>query len=98
LAGCTGAEVKHICPVQRSPGTLHFIRLWIPELREVPEAFLYKPWTMNQVEQEEFNIQLGIDYPLPIVKLSDPPPIAPLPRKKKKKRLNRIIRKKKMKR
>jgi deoxyribodipyrimidine photo-lyase len=100
LAGGTGAVVKHVCPVQWSEGTEHFIRLWVPELREVPIAFIYKPWIMNQIEQEEFKLKLGIDYPLPIIQLSNPPSV-PQSRsltKKKKKRVNRIIRKKKMKR
>jgi hypothetical protein len=52
---------------------------------------------MNQAQQKEFKVNIGVDYPLPIIKLSKPLPVE-RKIKKKKKRLNRIIRKKKMKR
>ena len=99
LAGGTGAEVKHICPIQRAINTEHYIKLWVPELRNLPTAFIYKPYIMNETQQKEYNIQLGVDYPLPIIKLSDPPPLPEeITKKRKKVRVNRIIRKKKMKR
>lgn len=36
-----------------------FIRSWLPELRDVPNKFIHKPWTWPHFE--------GVDYPLPIV-------------------------------
>lgn len=89
--------VKHVCPVQRSVKSEHFLRLWLPELRYVPEPFIYEPWKMNEAQQDQFNVKIGVDYPFPIIKLSKPPPVE-RKKKVKKKRLNRIIRRKKMKR
>jgi deoxyribodipyrimidine photolyase len=98
LAGGTGAKVKHFCPVQRSEKSEHFLRLWLPELRNIPEQYIYEPWKMNQAQQEEFKVIIGVDYPHPIIKLSKPPPVERKIKKKKKDRVNRIIRKKKLKR
>ncbi|MBY0611091.1 MAG: deoxyribodipyrimidine photo-lyase/cryptochrome family protein [Beijerinckiaceae bacterium] len=44
-----------------------FTRRWLPELREVPLAFLQEPWRMGPAAQEAARCRLGIDYPLPIV-------------------------------
>ena len=95
LAGGTGAWVKHLCPIARSVNTEHYIKLWVPELRTLPTAFIYKPYIMNPTQQAEYGIQLGVDYPLPIIKLREPPikPEAVVPQRK---RMNRIVRKKKM--
>ncbi len=95
LAGGTGAVVKHLCPSERSVNTEHYIKLWVPELGKLPTAFVYKPYIMNPTQQAEYGIQLGVDYPLPIIKLKEPPrkPEAVVPPRK---RVNRIVRKKKM--
>jgi deoxyribodipyrimidine photo-lyase len=98
LAGGTGAKVKYTCPVQRSKGSEHFLRMWLPELRNVPEPYIYEPWKMNQEQQEEFNVKMGVDYPHPIIKLTKAPPPEKKIKEKKKKRLNRIIRRKKLRR
>ena len=95
LVGGTGATVKHICPMQRPVHTEHYIKLWVPELRQLPTAFIYTPYIMNDSQQNENNIQLSIDYPLLIIKLSDPPPVPmDIHKKRNKERVNRIIRKK----
>jgi deoxyribodipyrimidine photo-lyase len=30
---------------------------------------LFEPWTLTQAEQIWYNVQLGLDYPLPIIDL-----------------------------
>ncbi|MEJ8819665.1 cryptochrome/deoxyribodipyrimidine photo-lyase family protein [Lacibacter sp. H407] len=44
-----------------------FIRKWIPELIEVPVEFIHEPWLMSSMEQQLHKLQLGVDYPLPII-------------------------------
>jgi deoxyribodipyrimidine photo-lyase len=44
-----------------------FIKKWIPELAKVPVEFIHEPWQMSEMEQQLHSIQLGIDYPLPII-------------------------------
>ena len=41
-----------------------FIKLWCPELKDVPVLNIHDPWTLSQTEQKKFGI--GDIYPLPI--------------------------------
>ncbi len=47
-----------------------FIRKWIPELSHLPDDFLHEPWKMTPMDQQFENIELGKDYPFPIVDLA----------------------------
>jgi deoxyribodipyrimidine photo-lyase len=44
-----------------------YVRLWLPELKDVPTNLIHEPWKMTQFQQVEFNVRLGVDYPHPIV-------------------------------
>jgi deoxyribodipyrimidine photo-lyase len=48
----------------------NFVRLWVPELRALPAEFVHEPWKMSLSQQEEHKVELGVDYPLPIVQAS----------------------------
>jgi len=51
-----------------------YVRHWIPELKDVPTQFVHEPWKMNQFQQIENNCQLGVDYPIPLIKPFYPDP------------------------
>ena len=44
-----------------------FIRQWVPELCNVPDEFLFEPWTLQNNFEELYGFKPGKDYPLPIV-------------------------------
>lgn len=44
-----------------------YIRRWVPELRGLPDGHLHKPWETPIEIQEEAGVQIGADYPEPIV-------------------------------
>lgn len=46
-----------------------FIRQWVPELKHVPTPFIHEPWTMSSMEQQLYQVEIGKDYPFPIVDL-----------------------------
>jgi len=46
-----------------------YLRHWLPELKAVPAPWIQKPREMGMVEQVEFGVTIGEDYPLPIVDL-----------------------------
>jgi deoxyribodipyrimidine photo-lyase len=41
----------------------------VPELANIPEAFIHEPWKMTAIEQTLYTTFIGIDYPTPIVDL-----------------------------
>ncbi len=44
-----------------------FIRKMLPELRGVPDAYIHAPWKLSPLQEREFGVTLGVQYPLPIV-------------------------------
>lgn len=40
-----------------------YIRLWCPELANVPSTRIHEPWLMGIKEQELYGVQIGVDYP-----------------------------------
>jgi deoxyribodipyrimidine photo-lyase len=49
----------------------NYIKKWCPELNNLPNEFLHKPWEMPEELQKEKNIIIGKIYPFPIVKHED---------------------------
>lgn len=44
-----------------------YVRRWIPELANVPDRHLVRPWLMTPEEQESCGCMIGTDYPEPVV-------------------------------
>jgi deoxyribodipyrimidine photo-lyase len=44
-----------------------YVRRYVPELANVPDAYLREPWTMPEDVQERAGCRIGRDYPKPIV-------------------------------
>ena len=44
-----------------------YVRRWLPELAEVPDPHLVRPWKMSEEEQKSSGCRIGEDYPEPVV-------------------------------
>lgn len=79
-AGVTGINTIRIYnPIKNA--LLHdsqalFIKKWVPELAHLPLPFILEPHKMTALEQHFYNIQLGKDYPSPIVDITQAQKIA----------------------
>ena len=72
-AGVTGTNILRIYnPVKQSQEhdpKGEFIRQWLPALQELPDELVHQPWNMSPMEEGFYSVQLGKDYPKPIIDL-----------------------------
>jgi deoxyribodipyrimidine photo-lyase len=72
-SGTTGINtIRMYNPVKQARDqdpTGEFVRRWIPQLAAVPDPWIFEPWTMPALIQEQVGCVLGKDYPLPVVDL-----------------------------
>ncbi len=70
-SGMTGTNTLRIYnPVKQSqdhdPQGV-FIKEWVPELAHCPPGYIHQPWTMPPLLQAMDGLQIGLDYPAPII-------------------------------
>jgi deoxyribodipyrimidine photo-lyase len=46
-----------------------YVGTWCPELDPLPPEYAHEPWTMSAAEQAEYGVELGVDYPEPMLDL-----------------------------
>ena len=70
-AGTTGVNTIRIYnPIKQSleqDPNGDFIKTWLPQLKNIPAEFIHEPWKMSTEQQEQYQVKIGKDYPLPIV-------------------------------
>jgi deoxyribodipyrimidine photo-lyase len=47
-----------------------FIKKWVPELCALPTSYIHTPWLMSGLEQQLYKVRIGLDYPPPIVDIT----------------------------
>ena len=56
-----------ITPGQKFDKDALYIRIYLPEIANLPNKFIFTPWLADKETLKEANITLGVDYPLPII-------------------------------
>ncbi|RDZ44084.1 cryptochrome DASH [Haloferax sp. Atlit-10N] len=46
-----------------------YVRTWLPELDVLPAEYAHEPWELSDEEQATYGVELGVDYPEPMVDL-----------------------------
>ncbi len=44
-----------------------YVRHWVPEIRDLPNAWIHRPWEAPEKILKQAGVELGINYPKPIV-------------------------------
>ncbi len=52
---------------ERYDGEGDYVKLWCPELENVPAGAVHHPDTLSDAEQSSYNLRLGANYPMPLV-------------------------------
>ena len=50
-------------------GDAEYVTTWLPELDPLPAEYAHEPWAMSEGEQLHYGVELGVDYPEPMVDL-----------------------------
>ncbi|MGG6293114.1 DASH family cryptochrome [Leptolyngbya sp. AN02str] len=46
-----------------------YVKHWLPELANLPASKVHEPWKLLPIEQQRFEVRLGVDYPMAVVDL-----------------------------
>jgi deoxyribodipyrimidine photo-lyase len=46
-----------------------YVRHWLPQLANIPGEKIHVPWELSRAEQKQYGVQLGVNYPAPVVDL-----------------------------
>lgn len=46
-----------------------YVQHWLPELKGLPKEFIHEPYKMMPDQQALYGVELGKDYPKPILNL-----------------------------
>ena len=56
---------------ERYDGTAEYVRHWLPELADLPAEAAHRPWRLSEDQQAAYDVQLGLDYPAPMLDIEE---------------------------
>ena len=65
---CTLETVaKEMTQAQKFDKEGTYIRKFVPEIAKLPNKFIFNPWLADKQTLKDSNVELGINYPFPII-------------------------------
>jgi len=55
---------------RRYDGDAEYVKTWCPELEPLPPEYAHEPWRMDAEAMAEYGVELGVDYPEPMLDLA----------------------------
>jgi deoxyribodipyrimidine photo-lyase len=52
---------------RRYDGDAAYVATWLPELDGLPPEYAHRPWRMDGDDQAAYGVELGVDYPRPMI-------------------------------
>jgi deoxyribodipyrimidine photo-lyase len=52
---------------RRYDGDAAYVATWLPELDGLPPEYAHRPWRMDGDDQVAYGVELGVDYPRPMI-------------------------------
>jgi deoxyribodipyrimidine photo-lyase len=52
---------------ERYDGDAEYVKTWLPELSDLPPEYAHRPWRMDGGDQATYGVDLGVDYPRPMI-------------------------------
>jgi deoxyribodipyrimidine photo-lyase len=46
-----------------------YVKHWLPELAQLPATKVHEPWQLSPDDQQQFGVNIGVDYPQPVIDL-----------------------------
>jgi deoxyribodipyrimidine photo-lyase len=56
-----------LAQAKRYDADAEYVTTWCPELEPLPAEYAHEPWRMTADEQAAFGVELGVDYPEPML-------------------------------
>lgn len=56
---------------QRYDSDAEYVTTWLPSLADLPPGVAHTPWELSVEERQTYGLELGIDYPRPMVDLDE---------------------------
>jgi deoxyribodipyrimidine photo-lyase len=48
-----------------------YVRKYVPELKKMPQKFLFNPWKASTIDLRDTGIVIGRTYPMPMVEIEE---------------------------
>jgi len=60
-----------LAQAERYDADAEYVQTWLPELDPLPPEYAHRPWQMNADDESTYDVVLGVDYPEPMIDVTE---------------------------